>query len=108
MKYLLLALIRTYWSLWPRHLNRGCIYKETCSHHVYWITYNLGFFAGCGALKQRIRTCRPGYAVTTSNGELGLILRDGSFLSQHLVANKILVPIKHTILDFEQRLSNGN
>ena len=108
MKYLLLALIRAYWSLWPRHLNRDCIYKETCSHHVYRITYKLGFFAGFRALQQRIRTCRPGYNATTSNGELGLILRDGSFLPQHLVANKILAPIQQTILEFEQRLSNRN
>jgi hypothetical protein len=50
--------------------------------------------------------CRPGYAATTHDGQLGLTLCDGSFLPQSLVAEDILITMKRTITLLEQRLSN--
>lgn len=106
MKDLLLASIRAYWAFWPRHLKRSCIYRETCSHHVYRVAREFGFPAGLQALLRRVRTCCPGYTVSTNQTELGLILRDGSFLPHKLVAEDILTPIQLTITQLEQRLSN--
>lgn len=106
MRHLLLAVIRVYWIVWPRHLNRGCIYRETCSHHVYRVARELGFYAGLRALLHRVRTCRPGYTVSTNHEGLGLILRNGSFLPHYLVARDILTHVQLTITQLEQRLSD--
>jgi len=109
VKHLLLATVRVYWAVWPRHLNRGCIYRETCSHNVHRVASDSGFVAGCRALLYRLRTCRPGYAVTTSaEGELGLLMRDGSFLPEHLVAEDILALTHRTIADLEHRFSSNS
>ena len=104
MKYLLLAAVRAYWAIWPRHLNRGCLYRETCSQHVYRLALECGVAAGLLAFLSRIRTCRPGYTVSTVENALGLILCDGSFLPDHLVAEDVLTPIRLTINKLEQRL----
>jgi len=108
MKNVLRAAVRAYWAVWPRHLNRGCIYRETCSHHVYRVTDEGGFAAGLRALLSRVRTCRPGYTVSTDETGLGLILLDGSFLPDHLVADDVLAPIQLTITQLEQHLSNDD
>jgi uncharacterized protein len=105
VKHLLLACMRGYWKFWPRHLKRRCIYRETCSCHVYRVTTQRGFLEGCRALSQRIRTCRPGYTVSTHRTEIGLILRDGSFLPQHFVADEVLMPVRLLINQMEQQLS---
>lgn len=106
MRQLLLAVIRSYWAVWPRHRNRGCIYRETCSHHVHRVASESGFIAGVRALLHRVRTCRPGYTVSSDNSGLGLILRDGSFLSQDLIAEDIITPIRFSITQLEHRLYN--
>ncbi len=38
--------------------------------------------AGLRALQLRMRQCRPGFAFACKDGELGLLLRDGSFVSE--------------------------
>ena len=108
MKFLLRGFIRLYWLVWPRRLNRGCIYRETCSHHVHRIAGESGFVAGCRALLLRYRTCRPGYIASTSpEGELGIVLYDGSFIPQHLIAEDVLTPIQTTIRSLEQHFSES-
>jgi putative component of membrane protein insertase Oxa1/YidC/SpoIIIJ protein YidD len=109
MRVLLFAVVRVYWAVWPRHLNRGCIYRETCSHYIYRVSRETGFLAGCRALLQRFQTCRPGYAVTTEDGELGLMLRDGSFVPERFVAENTFAPIRQTLNEVEYRMTtNGN
>jgi putative component of membrane protein insertase Oxa1/YidC/SpoIIIJ protein YidD len=104
MRYLLLAAVRGYWAIWPRHLNRGCLYRETCSHHVYRVACESGAAAGMLALLSRVRRCRPGYTVAYVDMQLGLILCDGSFLPGHLVAEAVLRPIHLAISEIEQHL----
>lgn len=106
MKHLLLIAIRVYWVVWPRHRNRTCIYRETCSHHVYRITGELGLVAGLRALRDRVRTCRPGYTISSSDTGSGIVLHDGSFLPEPLVARGVLLPIQLAITQLEERLSS--
>jgi putative component of membrane protein insertase Oxa1/YidC/SpoIIIJ protein YidD len=106
VKHLLRAAIRAYWALWPRRFRRGCLYRETCSRYVYRVTDEIGFVAGLRALSHRVRTCRPGYAVSTDKGEFGLALRDGSFLQRNLVAEDILASIQLEITRIEGCLAN--
>ncbi|MSU63552.1 MAG: membrane protein insertion efficiency factor YidD [Pedosphaera sp.] len=108
MRSLLLSAIRLYWAFWPRCWNRGCLYRETCSHYVHRVCSNHGFRAGVRALRDRVRTCRPGYGVTSNGSCIGLLLSDGSFLPGHLVAKDVLAPIRHSIAEFEECLHDGN
>jgi hypothetical protein len=55
------------------------------------------------AMRNRVRTCRPDYAVSSDENGIGLNLRDGSFLPAYLVAEDILTPIQLTIAQLEQR-----
>ena len=107
VKYLLLIAVRAYWLAWPRNLHRPCIYRETCSHHVYRIAKQSGFAAGIRALCNRCRTCRPGYAITTREAVLGLLLRDGSFLPAEFVSEDVIAPLHHTAALLEQSLASG-
>jgi putative component of membrane protein insertase Oxa1/YidC/SpoIIIJ protein YidD len=59
MRYIVLIAIKIYWLIPGQH-RRTCLFKESCSHYVYNITKRFGFAKGMGALKKRIRTCRPG------------------------------------------------
>ena len=106
MTYLLLAAVRAYWAIWPRHLNRGCLYRETCSHHVYRVARESGAAAGLLALRSRVRRCRPGYTVSNVDARIGLILCDGSFLPDHLVAEAVFRPIHLAISELEQHFVN--
>jgi hypothetical protein len=80
VKWLLLLAIQLYWAVWPTRWRRGCLFRESCSRHVYRRTQRSGFLEGIRALRQRYRTCRPGYGVVTCYGESWLVLADGSFL----------------------------
>jgi putative component of membrane protein insertase Oxa1/YidC/SpoIIIJ protein YidD len=76
----LLLAIRLYWAVWPDRWKRGCLYRETCSRHVYRVAEEHGLAAGLRALRTRFRTCRPGYGVVTAYGQAWLALADGSML----------------------------
>jgi len=60
MRRLFLSIVKIYWKLTKNRKHR-CIFKESCSKHVYRITDQEGFLSGIRALKQRYRQCRPGY-----------------------------------------------
>ena len=92
MKRLLLWLIRAYWRLWPERWRRSCLFRETCSHHVYRVTASSGFPAGLAALWGRMRRCRPGYSVETLAGHLVLRVKDGSILPESEVSPHLLHP----------------
>lgn len=72
---------------------------------AYRVTRDDGFNAGLRALMSRIRTCRPGYAVSSDRHGVGLTLRDGSFLPGPLVAENVLAPVQRAVSVLEQRLS---
>jgi hypothetical protein len=108
MKLILLALIRLYWRAWPERFHRRCLYRETCSHHVYRIAGAEGFIAGCRALRRRVRSCRPGYVFTSRENRLGLVLIDGSFVPQELISTSTLDPFLAQMREIERILMAGN
>ncbi|MDC7997037.1 membrane protein insertion efficiency factor YidD [Gilvibacter sediminis] len=77
MKILLLIIIRFYWLLIPKGFRPKCIYKESCSNHVYHITKTNGLSAGLKAFKLRYKNCRPGYSINNSSSIKFLITRTG-------------------------------
>ena len=106
MSYALICLIRLYW-LWPCKRHRRCIFRETCSRHVYRITKRHGFLAGARSLKRRILHCRPGYVITAQSGELGLLFKDGTFVGQQFIRDDLLEKVQSEI-SLAQRRFNLN
>lgn len=93
MRHLFLLLIRAYWAFWPHGLRRQCLYRESCSRHVYRVANEVGASAGFRALLYRVRKCRPGYTMSASETGMGLLLRDGSFLPGHMVAPGVITRV---------------
>ncbi len=82
MKYLLILLIRLYWLI-PKRWRRKCIFKESCSLHVYSTTKEQGFIKGLKALKIRFRQCRPNYSFyTTEDKKQWVILKDKTVIER--------------------------
>ena len=80
MRLLLLGMIRAYWRLIPPQRRRTCLFAKSCSRHVYDITSADGGKAGLRALRDRLRSCRPGFRLLRlrdHDGALLLSLADG-------------------------------
>jgi len=80
------------------------LFRESCSHYVYRITRDTGLVQGLCSLRARVRSCRPGYVVSSDEHGLGLVLCDGSFLPEDQVAQKVMEPIRRTICGMESAL----
>src|SRR5687768_7659567 len=79
MRAFLLIAIRCYWRLVPKHRRRSCIFRETCSRHVYSIARDQGVRAGLAAFTERFRRCRAGFSFTfDEHMNATLLLADGS------------------------------
>lgn len=63
MKYLILLMIRLYWFFKPKNSKPKCIFRTSCSHHVYEITQKQGFLKGLKILIFRFRNCRYGFEI---------------------------------------------
>lgn len=106
MKRLLRVAIRLYRATWPKRWRRQCLFRESCSSYVDRVTKEEGLLEGLAALVRRARACRPGYRVTTaSDGRIGLLLRDGTFLPGDEVARAVMAPYRQQLSAFEQSLS---
>lgn len=84
MKYIGLLVIRLYW-LTPKKWRRRCIFKTSCSVHVYNALKNGGFIHGSKALAERVKQCCPGYIIyTTEDNKDWVILADKSVIERNL------------------------
>ena len=63
MRPLALLAVELYWRLTNPARRRPCLFRETCSRHVYRITRDCGVLKGMMAFGQRLRRCRLGYAI---------------------------------------------
>lgn len=78
MSVLLRLAIRLYWLL-PESRRRRCLFRESCSRHVYRLAGEKGFRAALAAFRVRSRQCRPGYAFYRSEaGDEHVIFADHS------------------------------
>jgi uncharacterized protein len=94
MRWLLLGAIRVYWLVAPAWLRRRCIFRVTCSRHVYDVTRARGFWAGLRSLLQRGRQCRPGYSVEFHAGQFRVRLKDGSVIGAEAFADDVVAPYR--------------
>ncbi|MBL0211178.1 MAG: membrane protein insertion efficiency factor YidD [Holophagaceae bacterium] len=81
MKFLLIGAIRIYWLIWPEKKRRTCVYSESCSRYVFRLTNSFGLLTGLRALRQRFRSCRPGYEFCMVNGSMHIRLVDGTVIT---------------------------
>lgn len=93
-RFLLLSLIRLYWVLLPTKWRRECIFRVSCSQHVYNVTHDFGFLAGYKALKDRWKKCRGGYRVMYWNNDFRVRLCDGHIVSSDIIADHVLKPYR--------------
>ncbi len=108
MQYLLLGLIRLYWLIMPKAWRRECIFRVSCSYHVYGITQREGLLAGLSAFKYRWKTCRPGYRVECWDGNMMVHLADGSVVTPEYIAEGILSQYEAAFKEVETRIMTVN
>jgi hypothetical protein len=80
MRFVLVGLIRMYWTIVPEHCRRSCLFTESCSHYVYRTAREEGLVSGLLALRRRWLQCRDGYVLgaRTPSGGPAVMTRDGS------------------------------
>ncbi|WP_409049430.1 membrane protein insertion efficiency factor YidD [Telluribacter sp. SYSU D00476] len=82
MNLLLQILIRLYWLVVPQKLKPRCIFKESCSRHVFRISQKIGFRAALKALLFRVSNCRPGYTIAIIEEKIYLITVRGEMVGE--------------------------
>jgi putative component of membrane protein insertase Oxa1/YidC/SpoIIIJ protein YidD len=92
MKYALLVVIRLYWLFIPADKRRTCLYRKSCSKHVYDVTNENGLLTGLKALTTRIKTCRPNHEVIYLGKENTLLIKlsNGTTLQQNDISESIV------------------
>jgi len=101
MKRVLLSAIELYWRLIVPERRRRCIFRESCSLHVYRITRDQGVIKGVSAFAHRFRRCRGGFAVTFDEHlNPSLLLVDGTTIRIAEAADSVLAMVKGTVSFF--------
>jgi len=90
MKHLLLIIIKSYWLIIPESRRSKCIFKESCSNHVFKKTRTKGLFSGLKALRFRYQNCRPGYCLIPAGNEMILITRQQNVFAQEEIDPRLL------------------
>lgn len=100
-RWLILSGIRLYWLLVRPRRRRKCLFRESCSHHVYRVTEERGSCAGLKALRRRIRRCRPGFSVEWTGGAWNVRWVDGHVSREQDVAGHVVEPYRRALKDAE-------
>lgn len=92
MRALLLLLIRTYWFAIPQSKRRRCIFKVSCSNHVYEVAKTKGLYCGLVALTYRFRNCNGDYHLFDDpvHGDRRLVLKSGDVINADHIADRLL------------------
>lgn len=93
MRHLLLLIIKLYWKIFPEEKRRRCIFKKSCSKHVYEITVEEGLFKGLEALLFRYQNCRGNFMIFNNpdNGRVQIILNSQKIVDSNQIAESILI-----------------
>jgi hypothetical protein len=95
MKYILLVFIQLYWKLIPESKRKVCLFRESCSNHIYRITNENGFIKGITALRIRIIKCKPQYELLKVDDMFILKLQDGSVINENEISQFLLPPYNY-------------
>jgi putative component of membrane protein insertase Oxa1/YidC/SpoIIIJ protein YidD len=91
MNFILLNIIRLYWRLIPASKRRNCIFRKSCSNHVFDQTNTHGFKTGVKALIFRIKNCHPEFDIFTNheNGKKQMILKTGEIIDENQISERL-------------------
>jgi putative component of membrane protein insertase Oxa1/YidC/SpoIIIJ protein YidD len=82
VKYLLLSIIRIYWLI-PNHWKSTCLFRNSCSRHVYDVCKKEGLVAGIRAFFKRTKQCRSGYKmIHAADGTEWVLLADHTLIER--------------------------
>ncbi|MFD0749192.1 membrane protein insertion efficiency factor YidD [Mucilaginibacter calamicampi] len=92
MKQALLLLIRFYWRIVPAGERRPCIFRTSCSLHVFQVTQAEGWLNGIRAFSFRLRNCRAGFEIFHHpvNDSKQMILPNGQLIGAEDIAERFL------------------
>lgn len=82
--------IRIYWIFIPAKARNVCLFKESCSKHVYRTTKEQSWKSGLAALTTRFMECRTPYKIVDHRGLIYLHTRKGTVLNQNEINPTIL------------------
>ena len=92
MKYIILLIIRLYWFFKSKKSNPKCIFKKSCSHHVFEITKEQGFLKGLNALHFRYKNCRYGFEIFKNpvTNEIEMLLPNKEIIDNTEISERLL------------------
>lgn len=92
MKYLLILLIKTYWLIIPASKRRKCIFRKSCSKHVYEETISKGIISGLKAFKYRFENCTSGAHLIENpiTRKLQIILPNHNILDEQEISERFI------------------
>jgi len=92
MKIILLLVIRIYWVVFPQNKRRKCIFRVSCSKHVYQIASERGLLRGLIALKYRYQNCRTGFHLFENHIDDSkmMILPSGQLLLENEISERFI------------------
>lgn len=91
MKNLLILLIKVYWLVIPPAKRRKCIFRTSCSKHVYEAITNEGLVSGLNAFIYRFKNCRSGaYIMESPSGEIQIILPNQQILNEIEISERFI------------------
>ena len=92
MKNLILIAIRMYWILIPQNKRRKCIFKKSCSNHVFEITKKEGLLKGLDAFWFRFQNCRGDFEVFVNphNSKTQMQLPSGLIIEEQEIAERLI------------------
>jgi putative component of membrane protein insertase Oxa1/YidC/SpoIIIJ protein YidD len=100
VRFILIAVVRIYWKLIPPDKRRPCIFRESCSKHVYRISKEKGFWGGIQALVKRFVKCRPGYKVyMNADNTFEVHLNNGSIIKGKEISEELLPPLNYNYIN---------
>lgn len=87
MKYFFKFAIRLYWFIVPNSLKGVCLFRESCSKHVYRTLQNEGTKAGFKALVYRFKVCRSPFLIRKNKdkNQYELHLCNGDIIQEDLI-----------------------
>jgi len=92
MKIILLFFIKIYWLTVPKNKRKQCIFRKSCSQHVFETTSKYGLIRGLKALIFRISNCRYGFEIfqNPENGKIQMILPNHQVIDELEIAERLL------------------
>ncbi|KFF04206.1 membrane protein insertion efficiency factor YidD [Flavobacterium reichenbachii] len=92
MKYFILFAIQIYWKAIPASKRKKCIFKKSCSNHVFEITQKEGFLKGIKAFQFRYKNCRGNFVIFENpiNNKIQMILPSQIIIERKEIADRLI------------------